>query len=466
MNDQAYTPTLKQAALRKAIGALLGRTEDNVAEFCAYGGSRSGKTFEYIRTIVFRALAAPRSNHAVFRFRFNHCKASIIYGTFPDVLAKCFPGIGGSLNKSDWFYEFQNGSRVWFGGLDDKERTEKILGQEHATIFLNEISQMAYGAVLMAKTRLAQKAEYTIDGVKRVLRLLMLYDMNPPPRSHWSYDYFVRKLDPDSKRPLKNAKSIDMMRLNPRDNEENLPRGYIATLEAMPARFRARFLLGEFADALPGALWTIEMIEANRVDEAPDLVRVVVGVDPSGADDEDNAHNDEIGTLVVGVDAKGVTYVLEDCTIKAGPGTWGANAVNAFDRHAGDRVVAEVNFGGAMVKHVIATAAKDAGMVVPFRTVIASRGKSVRAEPVSALTEQGKLKFVGTFPRLEDEMCSFTTHGFVGSNSPNRVDALVWAVSDLIPGITRREVSAAKKKETRERYRRAPPSIAINSSVL
>jgi phage terminase large subunit len=93
-----------------------------------FGGSRSGKTFLLVRNVVFRALKAPKSRHAIFRFRFNHVKSSIVQDTFPKVMDLAFPGVKWNLNKTDWYVEFPNGSQVWFAGLDDKERTEKILG--------------------------------------------------------------------------------------------------------------------------------------------------------------------------------------------------------------------------------------------------------------------------------------------------------------------------------------------------
>jgi len=108
------------------------------------GGSRSGKTFLLVRAVILRALKANDSRHAIFRYRFNAIKASIIFDTLPKVFKLCFPGLWSHcvLNKTDWFLTLPNGSEVWFGGLDDKERTEKILGQEYATIYFNECSQI------------------------------------------------------------------------------------------------------------------------------------------------------------------------------------------------------------------------------------------------------------------------------------------------------------------------------------
>ena len=121
------------------------------------GGSRSGKTFLLTRNVVARALKAPKSRHVILRYRFNAVKASIVMDTFPKVMDIAFPGMHYDLNKSDWYVTFPNDSQIWFGGLDDKERTEKILGTEYATIYLNEISQIPYESRNMALSRLAQK---------------------------------------------------------------------------------------------------------------------------------------------------------------------------------------------------------------------------------------------------------------------------------------------------------------------
>jgi len=132
------------------------------------------------------------------------------------------------------------------------------------------------------------------------------------------------------------------------------------------------------------------------------MVRVVVAVDPSGSGDEDNADNDAIGIVVAGLGTDGNAYVLEDVTVKAGPATWGRVATSAFDRHAADVVVGEVNYGGAMVQQTILVARPR----TPFKAVTASRGKHVRAEPFSALYEQGKVRHAGQFRELEDELPS------------------------------------------------------------
>jgi phage terminase large subunit-like protein len=408
-----------------------------------YGGSRSGKTFLMIRNIVMRALKAPKSRHAVLRFRFNAVKSSVVLDTFPKVLELAFPGVKANLSKTDWFAEFDNGSQIWFGGLDDKERTEKILGMEFVTIYLNEASQIPWNSRNVALTRLAQKAMQELEGREPVpLKPRMYYDCNPPPKNHWTYKVFHDKQDPDSKTPLPNPRDYAWFQINPASNRENLSESYLATLAGMSARMRKRFEEGQFADATPNQLFSDEWFDTWRVADVPDLVRVVVAVDPSGADDVDNADNDSIGIVVAGIGQDGNAYVLEDCTVKAGPATWGRVATSAYDRHQADVVVGEMNFGGAMVKHTIQVARPR----TPFKMVTASRGKAVRAEPFSALYEQGKVRHAGQFVELEDELTAFSTIGYTGGGSPNRADALIWALAELFPGLVRGE----KRKEAKQ----------------
>lgn len=428
-----------------------------------YGGSRSGKTFLHCRNIAARALKAPKSRHAALRFRFNAAKESIALDTFPKMMGIAFPGVDFELNKADWFFRLPNDSEIWIGGLDDKERVDKILGKEYATILLNECSQISWQARNVALTRLAQRAMQVINSREtEPLKLRMLYDCNPPPKSHWTYRVFHDKVDPETKEGLPNPGDFDWCQINPMENIENQGEGYLETLRGMSQRMQKRFLRGEFADATPNALFADEVIDKWRTDpdKLPDLVRVVVAVDPSGSGDEDNADNDEIGIVVAGLGTDGNAYILEDATVKAGPATWGRLAVSAYQRHDADAIVAEMNFGGAMVQQTIEVARKAAGVrVIPFRPVTASRGKVVRAEPFSALYEEGKIRHAGRFPQLEDELAAFSTLGYTGSGSPNRADALIWALSELFPGLMRKR--DPEKSAPRDRYanRRTSGSI-------
>lgn len=399
-----------------------------------FGGSRSGKTFLFVRNVLLRALKARRSRHAILRYRFNHIKASIILDTFPKVMEICFPGVEHALSKTDWFVTLPNESEVWFGGLDDKERTEKILGQEYATIYFNECSQIPVGSRSIAITRLAQLAE-TTPGNFLIPRAF--YDMNPTNKIHWAYKLFIQKLDPETNKPLPDPENYVSFQINPEDNLQNLSANYLKTLQSLSPRLQKRFLRGEFADGTPNALFDDEKIETWRVTDGnlPDLVRVIVAVDPSGSGDDSGTESDAIGIVVAGLGTDGVAYIIEDLTVKAGPATWGKVVVDAYSRHEADAVVGEANYGGAMVHHVIRTAASQRGTRVNYRKVTATRGKTVRAEPVSALYDDGKVRHVGYLRELEDELSGFTTNGYVGDRSPNRADALVWAVTELFPAI-------------------------------
>ena len=431
----SFSPTKRQ---REAVDGVLSGLATWVMLF---GGGRSGKTFIIIRSIVLRALKAPGSRHLCVRFRFKHIKASVIMDTFPRVMQLCFPGMTYEMNRTDWFVRLPGLSEIWFGGLDDGDRMEKLLGMEFATIYVNEASQVSWGGVMLLLTRLAQKAmQSPIAGREaKPLKLRFIFDCNPPNKAHWTFKVFRQKVDPETKEPLREPENYESFIMNPQDNEENLSPEYLKTLSGLSERMKRRFVRGEFADATPNALFDEVSIDRWRMadgEELPDFVRVIVGVDPSGAsDDEANADNDEIGIVVVALGTDGRAYLLEDLTVKGGPATWGAVAVQAYVRHKADLIVGEGNFGGGMVKSTVQVAALKLGTRVPFKLVTASRGKVQRAEPFSAMYENGKVRHVGVFPRLEDELCSFSTGGYTGARSPNRADAHIWALAELFPAI-------------------------------
>jgi hypothetical protein len=410
-----------------------------------FGGSRSGKTFLIVRNIVARALKAPGSRHLITRFRFNHLKSSIILDTFPNVMRKCFPQVKYNLSKSDWYATLPNGSEIWFAGLDDKERLEKILGKEYVTIYPNECSQIAWDSIEVLITRLGQKTMQVVKGMlPQLLKLRMFYDCNPPTKAHWTFRVFKQKLNPETKLPLSEPNDYACFQMNPIDNQENLSPDYLRLLSQLSARKQRRFKDGEFGEAAPGALFDESIIDRWRVLDGnlPDMIRIVVGIDPSGSGDVDNADNDEIGLVIGGLGTDGRAYLIEDNSLKAGPATWGRTSVTAYGRHKADVVVGETNFGGDMVRATIQTAAAAENMRVNFKKVVASRGKCVRAEPFSALYEQGKVRHVGVMPKLEDELCGMTTTGYTGTGSPNRADAWIWVLAELFPAVVSQKPSA------------------------
>ena len=156
---------------------------------------------------------------------------------------------------------------------------------------------------------------------------------------------------------------------------------------------------------------------------------VVVGIDPAAKASADGDRTSETGIVVTGLGDDGRGYVLDDLSCRLSPRGWAAKAIAAFDRYEADALVVEINQGGAMVETVLH--AERAGL--PLRQVRASRGKTVRAEPIASLYEQGRVSHAGAFPALEDQMVLFTPFGIEGGGAADRVDALVWALSDLFP---------------------------------
>jgi phage terminase large subunit-like protein len=214
------------------------------------------------------------------------------------------------------------------------------------------------------------------------------------------------------------------------DNAQNLAVSFLKQIRKKyeGTRLGRQELDAEILDDLPGGLWTRETIENALVTEHPPLRRIVVSIDPSGAGgEEDEGSSNEIGIIVAGADEDNNGYILDDLTLTGSPQTWGKKAINAFKKHGADLIVAEINYGGAMVKNVI----HSIDPRIPFKQVTASRGKFIRAEPVAALYEQGRVKHVGTFAELEDQMCLIGPAGYSGRGSPDRLDAMVWAITEL-----------------------------------
>ena len=390
---------------------------------CLAGGTRSGKTFLIVRAIINRAVNAPNSTHAILRLHANAAKASIMQETLPTVHRLCFPGYELTLHKTDSLFSLKNGARITVGGLDDAGRVEKILGLEYSTVFLNEASQISYDLALIAFTRLAQVAPE--------IGQRAFVDLNPTAKSHWTNIMFGEKRDPLSRQPLADPDQYQRCFINPVDNAEHLTPEYVKSLEALPERTRKRFYEGVYVDEVDDALWSYEIFDAGRRDESaiPVAARrsVVVAVDPSGAQGRDDAGSDEIGIVVAARGEDGDAYVLADRSCREAPLAWGRRVATAFHEFSADCVVAEENFGGGMVEAVI----KAADAAVPVRLVTASRGKAVRAEPISLRYAAGQVHHVGRFAKLEDQLCAFSGGGYAGPGSPDHADAAIWALTHL-----------------------------------
>ena len=377
-----------------------------------YGGSRSGKTAIDIRNIIIRA-GKKKSRHLIGRHRFNHVKQSIVFDTFPKVMKIAFPELQYTINKSDWFATLPNGSEIWFGGFDDSDRVDKILGNEYSTIKLNECTQISWDTRNTIMSRLAENSG---------LKLLAMYDCNPTSKKHWTYTVFKEGKSPDGE-IIKNIDDYACLQMNPADNMANLPPEYLALLESLPERQRIRFMKGEFQDDIEGALWNVLMIEQAKAKTKREMKKTIIAIDPAVTNQE---NSDLTGIVAAGLDVNNEAVVLDDYSIKASPNDWAQRAVNAYHEHQAAYIVAEVNQGGDMVEAMIHNIDKTIKVV----KVRASKGKYARAEPVAAFYERGEVRHDKDLPDLEMEMCEYVPLN--SKKSPDRLDALVWALTDLI----------------------------------
>lgn len=415
--------TDKQKRLRK----LLSSAARNVL---LYGGSRSGKTFLLCYAVATRALKAPGSRHGIFRKTGVAVKQSIGRDTFPKVMALAYPKAAFKWYEQDGMFSMGDDAEVWLAGLDDKERVDKVLGKEFATIYENEASEISYDAHTTLSSRLAQRVEQ-IDGLG-FLSQKNYIDLNPTTQSHWTFKLFVQGIEPLEKRPI-NREDYVYGVANPLDNEENLDPAYIAGLRLLPKAKRSRFFEGIYSGDSADALWTRQSIDHLYVvqeTDLPEFRRIVVAIDPaistaSGAN--------ETGIIVAALDGLGQGYVLADGSGVMKPEEWARKAITLYHYYHADKIVAEANQGGEMVEATISAQNPN----LPVQLVKATRGKYVRAEPIAALYARGKVRHVGDFNELEDQMCTFTSDFDRKSEgySPDRLDALVWAFTDLFPGL-------------------------------
>jgi len=379
------------------------------------GGSRSGKTLIFLRNMIIRAMHYPNTWHVALRLRFKHARQSLWNQTMPKLVQ--LMGLSGQFkyNNSDLMMTFphtvkgvKSDSYILVGGLDDKVRVEKILGNEFATIYVNEASQIAYDSVETLMTRLNPP-----KGVPP----RFWQDYNPPSKQHWGYKVYHDRKFPDGR--IVPADDFKWLKLNPTDNEENISETLIKTLSNLSGAKRIRFLEGGYSSD-DGALWKRRWIKYKIAPAT--LIRVAIGVDPSGS-----LEGDEIGIIVAGMDRDKNIYIMYDGSLNGSPKEWSDGVHAAYRRFKADVVAAEKNFGGDMVEAVITQFGDND---VNVKLVNATRGKAVRAEPVAALYEKGRVFHTEPLTALEDEICTWKPADIDGID--NRMDALVWAVTELM----------------------------------
>jgi phage terminase large subunit-like protein len=371
------------------------------------GGRGAGKTragSEWVRAMVHGI--PPWTGRA-------HGRVALIGETTHDAREVMVEGESGLLRTSpleqrpEWIatrkrLEWPNGA---IGQVFSADDPESLRGPQVEAAWCDEIAKWRY-------------AEKTFDMLQFALRL----GKRP------------RQLITTTPRPLPLIKRLIagprtyVTRAPTRANRDFLSPAFLETVVDRYAgtRLGRQELDGELIEDRPDALWSRALVEGCRVDAAPALSRIMVGVDPPGSSRQGA---DACGIVAVGRADSGMYFVLEDASA-AGltPQAWATKAVALYRRLNANSLVAEINMGGEMVRSVL----RQVDGSVPLKEVHATRGKYLRAEPVAALYEQGKVKHVGCFPLLEDEMCDFGVNGLSSGASPDRLDALVWAISAML----------------------------------
>lgn len=405
------TPTFQLREPQKPLLQLLKRDVPNVL---AAGSSRVGKSWLFMVWLVLLCQWYPNSRHGVFRRNRNSCETNLFKLTLYQVLNALgvMGEYAGGINKSDLTITFPNGSIISFHGLDEHNR-DKVLGSEFHTIWMNEVSEFDYEDVEFLRGRLFGEVFHKDTGKKLPHR--MFFDCNPDTFDDWEYKLFVEQIHPLSKRPLQAPDDYDYVRMVTDDQE------YIRRNIDQSDEWKERFIYANWTASNPNALFNRKMINDNRFYgdvSALTFAKIVVGVDPHAVS---NATSDLTGIVVAGIDYDGEAYILADRSTN--DKDWERIVIEAFDEFEADLIVAERNNGGDMVEKVIRQARKNA----PIQTVWASRGKEVRAEPIALKYRQGHVHHVGDgLSELETEMTSFGGSG--RRKSPDRMDAMVWAV--------------------------------------
>jgi phage terminase large subunit-like protein len=386
------------------------------------GGRGSGKTYPGARTLAEWIIEYGGNDDDGEQRQWG-----VIAPTYGDAKTVCIEGGSGLLraldlpsrysgwNRGDGELYLPNGGVVYVTGAD--QGAPRIQGKNLSGAWCDEIGLWARGSRSKKASELPPWKVAWEEALGFALRKepSRIVATGTPKRGH-----------PLVKMLLNDAR-VSSVRLRTLDNAANLHPERLAELveKYEGTTLGQQELEGIFSDDVEGALWNAADLDEHRVEQAPALARVVVAVDPAVTN---TAESDETGIIVAGITSEGDVYVLADVSVKDTPQQWMRTAITAYDKWDADRLVAEVNNGGDLIEAMVRT---QAGSRVAYRKVNASRGKRTRAEPVAALYEQGRVHHVGVFPLLEDQMCSWTPES---EGSPDRLDALVWAVTDLALG--------------------------------
>jgi phage terminase large subunit-like protein len=372
------------------------------------GGRGSGKSFALSMALSL-SIRSPGRKILFTRYTMISARDSII----PEFLEKLDRlGISNEVETSQARIIHRSGSEILFRGIKTSEgvQTAKLKSIQGVNAWvLDEAEELPDEDTF-------DKIDLSVRDTRKKNKIILC--LNPVHKSHWIYNRFFNETRQDT----------CYIHTDYRDNAPNLPPDYLERAEdcRMSNERKYRHVwLGEWLEEAEGALWTWAMIQPNRVrpDDVPPMRRVVVAVDPAATSSDSS---DETGIVCVGLGTDGYYYVLSDLTMRGTPMAWAGMAVAEYRNRKADRIVAETNNGGEMVEATL----RAIDPSVSYLAVHASRGKMVRAEPVAALYERGMVRHVGQFRDLEAELLTYA--GKDGQRSPNRMDALVWAMTSLM----------------------------------
>lgn len=375
-------------------------TEDNTWQTWLYlAGRGAGKTRMAAEWLAYQASSYPLTRWAIVAPTYGDARDTCAEGNSGIVQILREYGTLKDYNRSIGEIFLTNGTRI---KLFSGEEPERLRGPQHHGGWFDELAAFKYPEAW--------------DQYQFGLRL----------------GTFPQTIVTTTPKPIKLVKElltrdgVRVVRGSTFDNAANLAPSALAEFRARyeNTRLGRQELYGEILDNVEGALWTRDMIENARVASAPPLVRIVIGLDPAVTANE---NSDETGIVAAGITSSGEYYVLSDKSLRASPDAWARQAVNLYHELKADKIVAETNNGGDMVILTL----QQVDRSVATKKVTATRGKQLRAEPISALYEQGKVHHVGYLAELETQMCEWTP---ISNESPDRLDALVWALTELNQG--------------------------------
>jgi phage terminase large subunit-like protein len=371
-----------------------------------FGKTRAGA--EWVRMVAERH---PEARIALVSSSLAEARSVMVEGE-SGVLACSPPGMQPVFEPSLRRLRFANGAQVQ---MFSAAEPESLRGPQHSHAWCDEIGKWPLSA-----DRATRSWDNLLMGLRVTAKPQLVVTTTPR-----TVPLVRRILDQETR------ETTVVTRGSTYDNAGNLPRRFFDAIEEefSGTQLARQEICGEYLDDIEGALWSRGLLETVREsDGAPDYKRIIVAVDPPAS-----STGDECGIVVAALGQDGIARVLSDCSLaNAAPGQWAAAVSNAAHEWKADRVIAEANQGGAMVESVLRAANGN----LPVKLVHASRGKAARAEPVAALYTAGRVRHRGTFARLEDQLCGLMTAGeYVGpGRSPDRADALVWALTELMLG--------------------------------